>query len=233
MTLTKTIKTLIVSLLLVACLPAFAHASGSSMTIGCTDGSSEIAKSPNNSKHTLTITCKSGSKIDYLANDSATNVVKISCPGTESVGSTVDTPNQPTSKIVFYCNILSGGTSDPHATRTNHTPSAKISNAPVNDESCADGTQDQALCSPACQNSSDCNLTKTYINPFINKFLAPLAILSVIIGIIWGSIEYATSAGDAQRAASGKGKIQKALIGLIAFLFLFAFLQWLIPGGLI
>ena len=99
--------------------------------------------------------------------------------------------------------------------------------------SCEDGTVDQALCAPKCKDSNDCNLTKTYINPFINKFLAPFAILSVIIGIIWGSIEFATSAGDAQRAASGKGKIQKALIGLIAFLFLFAFLQWLIPGGLI
>jgi hypothetical protein len=100
-------------------------------------------------------------------------------------------------------------------------------------QTCKDGTLDNALCSPRCKNSNDCNLTKTYINPIINKFLAPLAILSVIIGIIWGSIEFATSAGDAQRAASGKGKIQKALIGLIAFIFLFAFLQWLLPGGLI
>lgn len=100
-------------------------------------------------------------------------------------------------------------------------------------ESCQNGTQDQALCAPKCQNSSDCNLTKKYINPFINKFLAPMAILAVIIGIIWGSIEFATSAGDAQRAASGKGKIQNALIGLIAFIFLYAFLNWLLPGGLI
>jgi hypothetical protein len=100
-------------------------------------------------------------------------------------------------------------------------------------QTCKDGTLDNALCSPKCKDSTDCNLTKKYINPFINKFLAPVAVLSVIIGIIWGSIEFATSAGDAQRAASGKGKIQKALIGLIAFLFLYAFLKWLIPGGIV
>ena len=101
--------------------------------------------------------------------------------------------------------------------------------------SCEDGTTDPALCS-ACnkdgQPDQDCNLTKKYLNPIINKFLAPLAILAVIIGIIWGSIEFATSAGDAQKAASGKGKIQKALIGLLAFIFLYAFLSWLMPGGL-
>lgn len=102
--------------------------------------------------------------------------------------------------------------------------------------SCKDGTKDKALCN-ACtssggETSQDCNLTKKYLNPFINKFLAPLAILSVIIGIIWGSITYATSAGDAQKAADGKSKIQKALIGLLAFIFLYAFLNWLIPGGL-
>ena len=99
--------------------------------------------------------------------------------------------------------------------------------------SCKDGTQDEALCAPKCQQSSDCNLTTTYINPFINKFLAPFAILAVIIGIIWGGIEFSTAGGDAQKVASAKGKIQKALIALVAFMFLWAFLEWLIPGGLI
>jgi hypothetical protein len=100
-------------------------------------------------------------------------------------------------------------------------------------EDCKSGNADPTLCAPKCQNSSDCNITKKYINPFINKFLAPLALLSVIIGIIWGSIEYSTAAGDPKKVAIAKGKIQKALTALVAFMFLWAFLQWLLPGGLI
>jgi hypothetical protein len=62
--------------------------------------------------------------------------------------------------------------------------------------------------------------------------LAPLAIIAVIIGVLWGAIRYITSGGDAQKVAEGKDKIQKALLGLLAFIFLYALLNWLLPGGL-
>ena len=92
---------------------------------------------------------------------------------------------------------------------------------------------DPALCGTPCKDADNCNLVTRYANPLINKFLAPLAILAVIIGIIWGAIQYITSAGDAQKVAEGKSKIQKALFGLLAFIFLYALLNWLIPGGLL
>lgn len=84
-----------------------------------------------------------------------------------------------------------------------------------------------------CQDAGHCNITTKYINPIINKFLAPLAMLAVVAGLVWGGIMYTTAGGDPQQTADAKGKIQKALIGLVAFLFLYAFLQWLLPGGLI
>ena len=83
-----------------------------------------------------------------------------------------------------------------------------------------------------CKDAGNCDLITKYVNPFI-RFLAVLAVLAVIAGIIWGSIEFATAGGDSQRVASGKSKIQKALIGLLALIFLYAFLQWLIPGGVV
>jgi hypothetical protein len=98
---------------------------------------------------------------------------------------------------------------------------------------CQTGSTDPALCSSPCKDAGHCNLTTKYLNPFINKFLAPLAILSVVVGIVWGAVEYTTSGGDAQRVANAKGKIQKALIGLVSFIFLYAFLNWLLPGGLL
>lgn len=78
--------------------------------------------------------------------------------------------------------------------------------------------------------SSKCNLFTKYINPII-KFLSALVSLAVVIGIIMGAIQHATSAGDSQKSANGKRKIQQALIALLVFIFLNAALQWLIPGG--
>lgn len=91
---------------------------------------------------------------------------------------------------------------------------------------------DPALCGAPCKDANSCSLTAKYINPIINKFLVPLAIIAVIIGIIWGAITYITSGGDPQRVALGKNRITKALLGLLAFIFLYAMLNWLIPGGL-
>jgi hypothetical protein len=242
MLLTKIFKISLVSafILLTGGLQA-AHADSTPMTIGCLDGTDKISVNQNKDKHTTTVTCKSGAKINYqTVGRDATNQLTITCPGSESSGSSVDAANKPTSKIVFYCSIVVVAGGEPHATRTNHTPTVKVSNDPATvdssggtDISCANGNEDKALCAPKCKDSNDCNFTKTYINPFINKFLAPLAILAVVIGIIWGAIEYSTAAGDAQKVASGKGKIQKALIGLLGFIFLYALLNWIIPGGLI
>lgn len=92
---------------------------------------------------------------------------------------------------------------------------------------------DPAMCNTPCKDANDCSLVTNYLNPIINKFLAPLAALAVVIGLIWGAIGYSMSAGDASKVAEAKDRIQKALIGLVAFIFLYALLNWLIPGGLL
>jgi hypothetical protein len=55
----------------------------------------------------------------------------------------------------------------------------------------------------------------------------------VVIGmIIVGGIQYSIAGDNSQATAAAKQRIVNALIALFAYLFIFAFIQWLIPGGL-
>lgn len=84
--------------------------------------------------------------------------------------------------------------------------------------------------SKATCNEQQCDLVQKYINPLITV-LTVLVGLAIAIGIIFGGIQVSTSAGDPQKSASGKKHIQNALIALVAYVVLYGFLQWLIPGG--
>lgn len=79
--------------------------------------------------------------------------------------------------------------------------------------------------------AESCFIT-TYVNPAI-VLLSSLVGVTVIASIVWGAIQYITSGGDPGKAAAGKKKITNALIGLVAFIVLFAFLQFILPGGVL
>lgn len=86
---------------------------------------------------------------------------------------------------------------------------------------------------PAAKASCDddaCDLVQLYLNPAI-ALLSGLVGLVVAGSIIFGGIEYSSSQGDPQKAAKAKSRITNAIFALIAYLFLWAFLQFLIPGG--
>lgn len=89
----------------------------------------------------------------------------------------------------------------------------------------------RTCCPKPNQDGTQC-LYQKYINPAIALISAAVGV-AIAIAIIVGGIEYITSAGDPQRAASGKKRIVNALIGLIAYALLFAFLQFIIPGGVL
>lgn len=88
---------------------------------------------------------------------------------------------------------------------------------------------DERVCCPAGHTSDAvaCMMGK-YMNPLI-KVLAAIAGVAVVGGIIWGGIQYGTSTGDAQKVAKGKRTITQALVGLVAFLLLASFVQFLSP----
>ncbi len=101
-------------------------------------------------------------------------------------------------------------------------PSSEIGKIQADNRTCCpDGTADDTSC-----------LFAKYINPAI-QLLAGLIGVVIAISIIVGGIQYTTSEGDPQKAAAAKSRITNALIGLAAFLLLYAFLQFIIPGGVL
>jgi hypothetical protein len=78
--------------------------------------------------------------------------------------------------------------------------------------------------------SSHCDLIAEYLNPFI-KALSGIVGLVVVISLIYGGIQYSASEGDPQKAAQAKSRITKTVFAFIVFIFLFALLQFLVPGG--
>lgn len=79
--------------------------------------------------------------------------------------------------------------------------------------------------------SESCLITR-YVNPAI-VLLSSLVGVTVIANVVYGAIQYITSGGDPGKTAAGKKKITNALIGLGAFIMLFAFLEFILPGGVL
>ena len=69
------------------------------------------------------------------------------------------------------------------------------------------------------------------IQMFVDFLAAGVGI--VVVGvIIVGGIQYMTSGDNPTALTAAKQRITNGLIALVAFLFTFAFLEWLIPGGI-
>lgn len=81
-----------------------------------------------------------------------------------------------------------------------------------------------------CDNGQ-CDLIGRILNPTINLLAATFGAVAVI-SIIIGGINYTTSEGDPQKAGKAKSRITNTLIAVVAFLFLYSFLQFLVPGGI-
>ena len=90
-----------------------------------------------------------------------------------------------------------------------------------------------------CSNSSDQGINNCLKhNQIVTDLNTIVAFLSagvglVVIGvIILGGVQYSMAGDNAQALQAARQRITNGLIALFTFLFIFAFLQWLIPGGL-
>jgi len=104
-----------------------------------------------------------------------------------------------------------------------------------NSSDCLQSTNNQQTLSGASQckeNGNNCNIFSDYLNPIINV-LSGVIVLVAIASIIVAGIMYSSSGGDAQKAAKAKSRIINTLLALLAYIFLYSFLQFLIPGGLL
>ncbi len=82
-----------------------------------------------------------------------------------------------------------------------------------------------------CQGKAYCDFVDTYINPALN-FLAVGFGLIVTITVVVSGIQYITSGGNPQGVNAAKKRIFNAVGALLLFAFMWALLQWLVPGGL-
>ena len=64
------------------------------------------------------------------------------------------------------------------------------------------------------------------------RFLAAGVGIAVVISIIIAGIQYSTSEGNADTTQQAKDRIRNAMIGLLIYVFLFAIVQYLVPGGI-
>ena len=98
---------------------------------------------------------------------------------------------------------------------------------------------DSSKCAPL---GNDCNGNSTQkclsqssfiqtLNKFVNFGAAAVGV--VVIGmIILGGIQYSMAGDNATAIQAARKRITNALIALVAFIFMYSFLQWLIPGGI-
>lgn len=124
-------------------------------------------------------------------------------------------------------------------------PSAGQSIAPTNETPGTpdEGTVDPAACAAqpklegcgtnpdaACGRNS-CDLVAKYLNPSISMLTVIFGLIAMI-SLVMGGIQYAASNGDSQKVSNAKKRIIMTLEAIVAYAFLWGFLQFLVPGGL-
>lgn len=83
----------------------------------------------------------------------------------------------------------------------------------------------------ACSKDSKCKSIFTdYLIPAVNLLSALVGVIVVAV-IIFSGIQFSASGGSPEAVASAKKHLQSAVIALVAFIFLWAFLNFIIPGG--
>ncbi len=113
--------------------------------------------------------------------------------------------------------VSAGGGATPSAgvSSTNSSQSQSYYSGPSTDSDC---------------NENTCDLIGKYVNPIINVLSVVFGLIAVI-SIIFGGIEYTASEGDPQKATKAKSRIAKVVFAMMAYFFLYAFLQFIVPGG--
>lgn len=88
-------------------------------------------------------------------------------------------------------------------------------------------------------NKNDCKTTDrancaitNYLILFINA-LSALAGVVIVASIVVAGIQYSSSGDDPAKIQAAKHRIANALFALFVLIFFYAFLQWVVPGGVI
>lgn len=75
-----------------------------------------------------------------------------------------------------------------------------------------------------------CDLVQLYVNPAI-RLLSILVGLVIGASLVMGGVQYAAAGSDPQKVSAAKSRISNTLMAFFAYAFMYAFLNFLIPGG--
>jgi hypothetical protein len=170
------------------------------------------------------------STITYKENDCAslellrTNALKSAC--TDSGGTATMIPDRSRESVSCACPI---GTSTNAVGKCDGSSAGAGPNTTVPTASVAVATDSNADCLDINVQSSNCGIIR-YINLAFN-FVSGGVTLAIIGNIILAGIQYSTAQGDPSAVGKSKKRMRDAIIAFIMFLSLYAFIQWLIPGG--
>ncbi|HZM63705.1 MAG TPA: hypothetical protein VFB59_01080 [Candidatus Saccharimonadales bacterium] len=85
----------------------------------------------------------------------------------------------------------------------------------------------------ACKDGDACDtFIDNYIYPFVRLLTISIGIIATISVVVAG-IQYASAGDDPAKVQKAKSRIFQTIIGLVAYFFLFAFLNYIVPGGLV
>jgi hypothetical protein len=73
-------------------------------------------------------------------------------------------------------------------------------------------------------------IIKNYINPAIKALTATAGVIAVISLIVAG-IQYSSAGGDPGKVGAAKARIGKTIGAFLFFIFLYVFLNYIVPGG--
>ena len=93
--------------------------------------------------------------------------------------------------------------------------------------------EDTASASDAININNSAGKTKFFerVSSYIKWFTLGIGILAVF-GLVISGIQYAAAQDNPQAVSGAKTRIYNIVIGIFIYVFMFAILQWLIPGGI-
>jgi hypothetical protein len=104
----------------------------------------------------------------------------------------------------------------------------------VSDEEAAVAAEQKAQAHITCDevnvSADTCPIFTRYVIPAINALSGVVGVV-IIIMVAWGGVQYASARDNPQQAAAAKDHIRNALIALVIYIFMVAFLNWVVPGG--
>lgn len=77
--------------------------------------------------------------------------------------------------------------------------------------------------------SKNCKITEIIIT-LLNALSAIVGITCVVMITYWG-LKYSLSRDNAQETATARLRLFQTVLALVGYLFIYAFLQWVVPGG--